>query len=816
MKVLKFGGTSVANSENIKKIENVIYSSLKEDNNIIVVVSALSGITDKLHTVGLKASVGNSEYQKDLRKIEEQHYTVCRELFSESKRGSVLSKVKIIINQLEDICKGVFFIQELTNKTTDLILSHGEILSSTIIADYLNLTEQGVFLADPKAFIVTDSNYGSANVNFSESSKKIKDHFIPLKRLSVCPGFVAANKQNQITTLGRGGSDYTAAIIAALLDAESLEIWTDVDGMMTADPRYVSSSRTIRTISYEDAMELSHFGAKVIYPPTIQPVLDKNIPIRIKNTFAPENHGTLISNEVSENDSLVKGLSCIPDIALLNFKGSGMVGIPNFSNRLFRSLSIEKVNVILITQASSEHTITIGIKNTDVERSSSAIEKEFEGELADHRIDPLEIEKESAIIALVGSNMKKQVGVSGQMLSTLGENGINIKAIAQGSSERNISVVIQKKHIRKALSSLHESFFLSATKRVNLFVIGVGNVGGTFIEQVLAQQKFLIETYHLDLRIIGIANSKLMLFNQEGIALESWRNQLLNSTDKFEKAEFLNQMKGLNLRNSVFIDNTDSSEIADLYLKVLSSSISIVTPNKIACSSDYLKYKKLKETAVKNKARFLFETNVGAGLPIISTINDLVKSGDKVNTIEAVLSGSLNFIFNNYDGKTSFRTIVDQAMAEGYTEPDPRIDLSGVDVIRKILILIRECGYEFNMDQVENQAFIPDHIMNTPSVDDFLQKLKENEDVFQALVEKANKMGARLKYVARFNNGVADSGIRYITKDHPFYQLEGKDNIVLLHTERYKEQPLVVKGAGAGASVTASGIFADVIRLANR
>lgn len=815
MKVLKFGGTSVANAENIKEVEKVIHSTLK-DHEIIVVVSALGGITDKLVKAGNEAAKGNAGYTHDLKVIEAAHMEICSELFPESKRGQVLSRVKIILNQLDDICKGIFFIQEMTAKTTDLVLSHGEILSSIIISEYLNLSTPGVFLADPLEFIKTDSHFGNANVLFRETEKRIKPYFNPLKKLSVCPGFIASNLNGQITTLGRGGSDYTAAIIAGLLKAEVLEIWTDVDGMMTADPRYVSSSKPIRSISYEDAMELSHFGAKVIYPPTIQPVLDSGTPILIKNTFNPSAPGTLITKGIDENGSLVKGLSCVSEISIINFKGSGMVGIPNFSNRLFRTLSAEKVNIILITQASSEHTITIAIKTEDMPRSQEAIEKEFEVELSTHKIDPLEIEHDSAIIALVGSNMKKQVGVSGQMFSSLGENGINIKAIAQGSSERNISVVINKRHIKKALSSLHESFFLSATKRVNLFVIGVGNVGGTFLEQISTQQKYLIDTYHLDIRIAGIANSKQMVFNQEGIDLTKWRNLLTGSSSVFNSAEFIDTIRELNLRNSVFVDITDSKDIASLYYEVLSSNVSIVTPNKIACSSDYKDYKRLKDAAVKYKTRFLFETNVGAGLPIISTINDLVKSGDKINSIEAVLSGSLNFIFNNYNESVSFGDIVKQAMDEGFTEPDPRIDLSGVDVIRKILILIRESGYEYSMEDVENQAFIPDDIMGAPSVDEFLKKIDESEDIFKELLKKASEKKARLKYVARYHNGKADSGISYITADHPFYNLEGKDNIVLLHTERYKEQPLVVKGAGAGAGVTASGIFADIIRLSNR
>ncbi|MDH5602815.1 MAG: bifunctional aspartate kinase/homoserine dehydrogenase I, partial [Cyclobacteriaceae bacterium] len=550
--------------------------------------------------------------------------------------------------------------------------------------------------------------------------------------------------------------------------------------------------------------------------PTIQPVFDENIPIYIKNTFNPSSPGTKISRHDENNGSLIKGLSCIQKIALINLKGSGMVGIPNISNRLFKALSLEKINVIMITQASSEHSICVGIDEQSVTASKRAIENEFAFEINIRKIDPLEIETGLSIIALVGSNMRHQIGVSGKMFSTLGENGINIKAIAQGSSERNISVIIDSPNVRKALSSLHESFFLSETKRINLFVIGVGNVGGAFLEQIKNQKNYLYKKHHLDIRVIAIANTTKMLINGSGLDLNHWKKNLTSSNSTFSLDDFVGEMVQMNLRNSVFIDNTDSAQIASVYEQVLSSNISVVTPNKVACSSGYENYIQLKSVALKSKSKFLFETNVGAGLPIISTINDLVKSGDVIHKIEAVLSGSLNFIFNNYSRDIPFKEVVLRAMKEGYTEPDPRIDLSGIDVRRKILILVRECGYQFNIDDVASIPFIPKHIMEADSIDGFVENLGKSEEEFLKLLDEAEKNDTRIKYVAMFSEGKASAGIQFIHKHHPFYQLEGKDNIILLYTERYKDQPLVVKGAGAGAEVTASGIFADVMRFANR
>ncbi|MTI25162.1 bifunctional aspartate kinase/homoserine dehydrogenase I, partial [Fulvivirga kasyanovii] len=795
--------------------KNVIFEK-SSSNQIIAVVSALGGITTQLVNCSAMAATGNAEYLKELAQVEQKHIKTVQELIPLKKQSKTMGKVKILLNELEDICRGVFLIHELTAKTSDKILSFGERLSSTIIADYFNDMELNTFLADPRDFIVTDSNYSRAEVNFEKTNIKIASYFKNVKeKLIVCPGFIAASEDGEITTLGRGGSDYTAAIIAAALNSPELEIWTDVSGMMTADPRLVSSAYAIEEISYEEAMELSHFGAKVIYPPTIQPVLEKNIPIHIKNTFKKDDAGTVIKQASATNGSLIKGLSSIQNIALFNLSGSGMVGIPNFSHRLFRALSTAKVNVVMITQASSEHTICVGIDAGDAKKSQAAIENEFAYELTTHKINPVQIEKDLAIIALVGSNMKEKVGVSGTMFSVLGQNGINIKAIAQGSSEKNISVVIYEREVKKALNSLHESFFLSEKRRINLFMIGVGNVGAALIEQLRKQKQYLSQHHHIDLRIVAMANSKKMLFQEEGINLKNWKESLIEDGETMKVEDFLQQMETLNLRNSIFIDNTANADIAGLYKRVLQKSISVVTPNKIACTNSYQDYLELKKTALLYKAKFLFETNVGAGLPVINTLNDLIKSGDEVLKIEAVLSGSLNFIFNNFNKEVKFADIVRQAQTEGYTEPDPRIDLSGVDVKRKILILIRESGLDMEIDDIPAQAFIPEDCMNAPSIDKFFEKLEEHEEVFQQLVKKAEKEGKKIKYVASYNKGKAETGLRFVEKSHPFYNLEGKDNIVLFTTKRYPEQPLVIKGAGAGAEVTASGIFADIMRIAN-
>ena len=630
----------------------------------------------------------------------------------------------------------------------------------------------------------------------------------------VIPGFIAATNEGNGTTLGRGGSDYTAAIIAASLDATELQIWTDVNGMFTANPKIVKQAQPIASISYQEAMELSHFGAKVLYPPTIQPVFKKNIPIWIKNTFEPEAEGTLISNQNNSHSNPVKGISHIDKITLITLEGSGMVGVAGVSKRLFEVLSHENINVIFITQASSEHSICIGILNADAEKAENAINKAFANEITQNKIESCIVEKNLCIIALVGENMKNHQGLSGRMFSTLGKNNVNIRAIAQGASERNISVVINERDVKKALNTLHENFFEENTKQLNLFVMGVGNVGEKFIEQIHQQKKFLKENLKINLRVIAVSNSRKMHFDEDGIPLKEWQS-LLENGEVANKEAFISKVKSLNLRNSIFVDITANQTVSETYEQYLVQNVAVVTCNKIACSSAYDNYKKLKNLSRQFNAPFLFETNVGAGLPIIDTLKHLIASGDKVNKIQAVLSGSLNFIFNNFDENNSFHDVVKEAGVQGFTEPDPKIDLSGVDVARKILILIRESGYQFDMEDITNNSFMPAECLATTNNEDFFKSLIKNAAHFENLLAEAKAKDCRLKYVATFENGKASVGLEFIPKESPFYNLEGKDNIVQFYTDRYIDQPLLIKGAGAGAAVTASGIFADVIRVGN-
>ncbi len=813
MLVLKFGGTSVGSAESLALVREIISKKSKSE-PLTVVVSALGGVTNHLVSCANLAASGNEAYEEVLQEIETRHISLCNVLIPVSQRSQTITKVKFLLNDLEDICRGVFLIQELSPRSSDHILSFGERLSSTIITDYFKAANLDVNLLDPRKIIKTDGQFGNAVVDLALSYSNIREEFKQHAQVSICPGFLASsNIDNHTTTLGRGGSDYTAALIAAALEVKCLEIWTDVSGMMTANPKLVPLAHPIKELSYEEAMELSHFGAKVIYPPTIQPVLDGEIPVLIKNTFAPDDDGTKISTDGMINGHWIKGISSIDDVALCTLSGSGMVAVPNFSYRLFSALSREEVNVIMITQASSEHTITVGIDRKDVGRAKESIESEFEHELRQRKVNPLDVEIDLSIVALVGTKMRQQVGVSATLFETLSHNGVNVKAIAQGSTELNISVVVDKKNLSKSLNSLHESFFLSELRKFNLFMIGVGNVGKTFLAQIQKQKEFLATAFKVNLNVSGLANSRKMYFNEDSIDLNLWEKLLSDEGEAMTLESFTEKMAGMNLRNSIFIDCTASEEIPKLYEKILSSSISVVTPNKIACSSEFETYLGLKKTATKYRARFLFETNVGAGLPIVSTVSDLLKSGDRIHKIQAVLSGTLNFLFNTYDGTQKFSDVVREAKAAGYTEPDPRLDLSGKDVMRKILILARESGHKLELDDIENNTFVPEECMNTDSVEAFYDKLDEHDDVFQKLYQEAASQEKRIKYVATFENGKAKTGLESFGSEHPFYELHGKDNIVLFQTMRYPEQPLVVKGAGAGAEVTASGIFADIMRI---
>ena len=814
MKVLKFGGTSVANSQNIKLVLDIVLNKAKED-KIIVVVSAFTKVTDLLVLASQKAASNDESFKEVVAEIEKKHLDAIKELIPVSEQSSALSHIKRIINHLETLLDGCFLLGELSPRTSDTILSFGELLSSYIIAEAFKQQDKSCGYKDSRELIKTNNNFGKAVVNFEITNTLITDYFASNEaQIEVIPGFISSTLDGIGTTLGRGGSDYTAAIIAAALDATDLEIWTDVNGMFTANPKIVKQAQPIATISYQEAMELSHFGAKVLYPPTIQPVLRKNIPILIKNTFEPQAEGTYISNKFTSNTNPVKGISHIDNITLITLEGPGMIGVAGSSKRLFEVLSHENINVIFITQASSEHSICIGILNSDAENAEIAINRAFGIEIAQNKIDPCIVEKNLCIIALVGENMKNHQGLSGRMFSTLGKNNVNIRAIAQGASERNISAVINERDVKKALNTLHENFFEENTKQLNLFVMGVGNVGEKFIEQINQQKKFLKENLKINVRVAAVSNSRKMLFDEEGISLKDWKS-LLENGETANKETFISKVTSLNLRNSIFVDITANQSVSETYEQYLKQNIAVVTCNKIACSSAYDNYKKLKNLSRQFNAPFLFETNVGAGLPIIDTVKNLIASGDKVNKIQAVLSGSLNFIFNNFDENNSFHDVVKEAGVQGFTEPDPKIDLSGVDVARKILILIRESGYQMEIEDIANKSFMPAECLSTTNNDDFFASLKTHAAHFENLLKEAKSKDCRLKYVATFENGKASVGLEFIPRESPFYNLEGKDNIVQFYTDRYIDQPLLIKGAGAGAAVTASGIFADVIRVGN-
>ena len=810
MQVLKFGGTSVANAENINKVVAIVSGRLKKD-KAIVVVSALGGVTDLLLGTATLASEGDETYKDKLTLIEQRHIDAVKQLIPITQQSQLLSLVKKNCNEIEDICNGVFLLRELTPRTKDRISSYGEFISSQIIAAKFNAENIAATWKDSRELIRTNSSFTSAEVDFGFTNQSIATYFSSDdSNLFILPGFISADKNGTTTTLGRGGSDYTAAIIASAINASLLEIWTDVSGMMTADPRLTSNARIIPNISYQEAMELSHFGAKVIYPPTIQPVMTKNIPVWIKNTFAPDDAGTVIESVATKNGSIVRGISSINNIALISLEGSGMIGIPGFSKRLFEALSNEKINVILITQSSSEHSICVGIEASSVEKAKQVVDAAFSNEIALQKVEPLKVETELSIVALVGESMKSHPGISGRMFSSMGRNGVNIRAIAQGSSEKNISSVIATKDVKKAINVLHEEFFETTFKQVNLFIVGTGNVGKKLLSQLNQQLDFLQKHLRLNINVVGLSNSRKMLLEENGINLLTWEEKL-NNGNKANLQAFINEIIERNLRNSVFVDITANDVVAGVYDQLLKKSISVVACNKVAASSAFDNYKKLKDLAREFNCHFLFETNVGAGLPVIGTLNDLLKSGDSIHRIEAVLSGTLNFVFNNYDGKRKFAEVVKQAQDEGYTEPDPRLDLSGTDVMRKIMILAREAGEKIEMSDISNKSFMPPSCMQG-TVDDFYKAMEKEEAHFKKIFEAADAAGCKLKFVASYNNGKASVGLQHIDPKHDLYHLYGKDNVVLFYTDRYKEQPLVVKGAGAGAEVTASGVFADILR----
>jgi len=812
MKVLKFGGSSLASAAAIKLISAIVKQEAKQQ-NIWVVVSASGKTTDTLLQLISLALNKDDNYLAELKVLEKHHINICKEALPIASQTSVIAFIKGECNKLQQLLDAVYWLEDASPKTHDKIISFGELLSAQLLEKILQEDIESVQYKDSRALIHTNSQFTNAKVDFNITNSNItKFQKNNNARITILGGFISANKHRKTTTLGRGGSDYSAAIYAAALQVNVLEIWTDVSGLYAANPNLVKQAKPIATISYEEAMELSHFGAKVIYPPTIKPVLEQNIPIKIKNTFEAEAEGTLISNNSNGKRQTIKGISHIEDIALITLEGIGMVGIHGISKRLFEILGNNHINIVLITQASSEHSICISVASTDSQKAKKLINTEFKNEISEQLIQPVIVESDLTIIAIVGDQMKSHQGVSGTLFSTLGSNNINIRAIAQGASERNISFVVNTTNVKKALNCIHAAFFEAHIKELNVFIAGVGNVGAKLISQLQQQQAYLKEALNLNVKIVGVANSKQYYINKNGIENTDWKSNL-NKQKINNDTSFYDAIAVLNKQNSVFVDVTASEAVANSYASLLRKSISVVACNKIACSADYNTYKELKYLAKKYKASFLYETNVGAGLPIIKTVQNLISSGDKITEIQAVLSGSLNFIFNEYTTESDFYKVVKKAQDEGYTEPDPRIDLSGKDVARKILILIREAGIPLEFEAIENKSMLPKGSLEANSVANFYDLIGREEAYFKALLTEANNKETRLKYVASFKNGKASVGLQFIAKNHPFYNLEGKDNIVSFYTNRYQEQPLIVKGAGAGADVTASGLFADIIQI---
>lgn len=810
MKILKFGGSSVATPARIQAVIEIVKPYLRGE--VAIVFSAFGGVTDQLIQISALALEGNQEYKQKLEQLQKRHLEVIRELIGVQKQSRILAQVKIKINELEDVLHGVFLVKERTPRTLDYIMSFGERLSAYIIAEVMKDRGLAAEYLDARNVIRTDHHYGHAKVDFEVTNKQIQDHFKHRQEVQIITGFIATSEAGETTTLGRSGSDYTAAIFAGALHATDLEIWTDVDGMMTADPRLVKKAFTVPQMSYEEAMELSHFGAKVIFPATMQPAMINRIPIWIKNTFNPGFVGTVIHAE-SSNGKLIKGISSMNGISLLNIQGSGLLGVVGVSMRLFATLAREKINVILISQASSEHSICIAIDTVSGRAAKLAIEKEFQNEIRNEEIDEVQIESDLSIVAVVGDGMKHSPGTSGRMFGALGKNGVNVAAIAQGSSERNISAVIRQADVAKALNSLHEAFFLSDRKVLNLFVVGTGLIGSALIEMVDEQFSKLAKENLLEVNVVAIANSKKMLFHEDGLKLKSCIDEMKVGGDGMKMSSFVERMLALNLPNSIFVDCTSSLEVTAFYETILSANISIVTPNKKANSGSLEKYKSLKSTAFRRGAKFLFETNVGAGLPVINTLNDLLLSGDKVIRIEGVMSGTLNYIFSTFTAGKKFSDVVKEAKAKGYTEPDPRDDLSGMDVARKILILSREAGLELELQDIQVQNLVPADCQGNMTVDAFFSLLEKHDQAFEQLRAKAEAKKEKLRYKAVLCNGKVNVELGSVDDHHPFYSLSGSDNIILLTTERYHERPMVIRGPGAGAAVTAAGVFADVIRI---
>ncbi|MBR6047748.1 MAG: bifunctional aspartate kinase/homoserine dehydrogenase I [Bacteroidaceae bacterium] len=807
MKVLKFGGTSVGSVDSILNVKKIVEA---QSESVIVVVSALGGITDKLIKTSYMAVEGDLLYQKSFLEMAERHEEMINAIIPEGKqRDTLMTLVRSLLEELRSIYQGVYLIRDLSPKTLAAIVSYGERISSYIVTSLIN----GAEWFDSRKFIKTEMKSGRTSLATELTYRLVRETWKTIPRVSLVGGFISTDAVNgEVTNLGRGGSDYTASIIAAALDATSLEIWTDVDGFMTADPRVISSAYVIPELSYVEAMELCNFGAKVVYPPTIYPVCVKHIPILVKNTFNPDAPGSIIKDDVKVDSKSIKGISSIKGTTLITVSGLSMVGVIGVNRRIFTCLADNGISVFMVSQASSENNTSIGVQDVDAEAACRVLNEEFAKEIEDGAMYPMAAESGLATVAIVGENMKHTPGIAGKLFNTLGRSGISVIACAQGASETNISFVINANYLRKALNVIHDSFFLSEYQVLNLFICGVGTVGSSLIEQIHHQQEKLKRELRLKLNVVGIASGHYAMFNREGLDLENYREQL-KASPASNIQRLRDEVIGMNIFNSVFVDCTASAEVAGLYKDFLNHNINVVAANKIAASSDFSNYKELKEIAQKRGVKFLFETNVGAGLPIIRTINDLRNSGDKILRIEAVLSGTLNFIFNTISHDIPFSKTVEMAKVEGYSEPDPRVDLSGHDVIRKLVILVREAGYEINQEEVEANSLIPQEFFDG-SIEDFWKELPSLDAGFESrrqILEKEDKVW---RFVAKFVDGKASVALEEFNRDHPFYVLEGSNNIVMLTTERYKEYPMLIQGYGAGASVTAAGVFADIMSLA--
>ena len=809
MKVLKFGGTSVGSKESILSLKHIVE---EQPEKVIVVVSALGGITDQLINTSKMALKGDEEYKKQFEQIVERHHKMVNDVITdEEKRNKLMPLLNSLLDELKSIYYGVYLIGDLSEKTQAAIVSYGERLSSHIVATLID----GAVRVDARQMIKTEEKHGKHVLDSELSTRLVRSTIqLPLQQTIIVPGFISADKDSDETTnLGRGGSDYTASIIAAALNAEVLEIWTDVDGFMTADPRVIHSAYTISELSYVEAMELCNFGAKVIYPPTIYPVCVKNIPIKVKNTFNSQAPGTIIKDKIENDRKPIKGISSINGTTLITVTGLSMVGVIGVNRRIFTALAENGISVFMVSQASSENSTSIGVRDEDAKEAVNVLNNEFCKEIETGAMYPMHAESNLATIAIVGENMKHTPGIAGKLFGTLGRSGISVIACAQGASETNISFVVDAKFLRKSLNVLHDSFFLSEYKVLNLFICGIGTVGGNLIEQLRLQYEQLMNTRRLKLNVVGIATSSKALFCREGIDLNNYR-QLLEQAEPSNTQHLCEEVIGMNIFNSVFVDCTASSEVASIYQTLLEHNVSVVAANKVAASSDYESYLRLKKTALQRGVKFLFETNVGAGLPIIGTINDLRNSGDKILKIEAVLSGTLNFIFNEISENTPFSLTVKRAQELGYSEPDPRIDLSGKDVVRKLVILTREAGYKIEQEDVEKKLFVPEEMMQG-ALEQFWQQLPSLDAEFESKRKELEKEGKRWRFVACMDHGKTSVSLQAVNQHHPFYGLEGSNNIVLLTTERYKEYPMLIQGYGAGAGVTAAGVFANIMSIAN-